>query len=203
MDNNGAQVSTQAQAPRGINHLVLNVRNLEVSHKFWTETIGFKCVAALKPIPGRKRPKMRFYSGIDAHGDVTHHDLALAEVAQTGESGSPEEWNLMSNRPGINHVAICWPDRESWLKQVAFLQSKGVPFHRRVNHGMTHSVYISDPDGHGIEVLYELPREVWEGDIDGAQNYAENLPTEGAEALIDRMDNPVFAGAAQPEVSRV
>jgi len=202
MTDNGAQVPTQAQAPRGINHLVFNVRNLEVSHKFWTEIIGFKCVAALKPIPGRKRPKMRFYSGIDAHGDVTHHDLALAEVAQTGESGSPEEWNLMSNRPGINHVAICWPDRESWLKQVAFLQSKGVPFHRRVNHGMTHSVYISDPDGHGIEVLYELPREVWGSDIDGAQNYAENLPTEGAEALIDRMDNPVFAGAAQPEVSR-
>jgi catechol 2,3-dioxygenase len=202
MTDNGAQVPTQAQSPRGINHLVLNVRNLEASHKFWTEIIGFKCVAALKPIPGRKRPKMRFYSGVDAHGDVTHHDLALAEIAQTGESGSPEEWNLMSNRPGINHVAICWPDRESWLKQVAFLQSKGVPFHRRVNHGMTHSVYISDPDGHGIEVLYELPREVWGGDIDGAQNYAENLPTEGAEALIDRMDNPVFAGSAQPEVSR-
>jgi len=203
MTDNGAQVPTQAQSPRGINHLVLNVRNLEASHTFWTEVIGFKCVAALKPIPGRKRPKMRFYSGVDAHGDVTHHDLALAEIAQTGESGSPEEWNLMSNRPGINHVAICWPDRESWLKQVAFLQSKGVPFHRRVNHGMTHSVYISDPDGHGIEVLYELPREVWGGDIDGAQNYAENLPTEGAEALIDRMDNPVFDGASQPEVARV
>ena len=203
MTDNGAQVPTQAQSPRGINHLVLNVRNLEASHTFWTEVIGFKCVAALKPIPGRKRPKMRFYSGVDAHGEVTHHDLALAEIAQTGESGSPEEWNLMSNRPGINHVAICWPDRESWLKQVAFLQSKGVPFHRRVNHGMTHSVYISDPDGHGIEVLYELPREVWGGDIDGAQNYAENLPTEGAEALIDRMDNPVFDGASQPEVARV
>ena len=198
MTDNGAQVPTQAQSPRGINHLVLNVRNLEASHKFWTEVIGFKCVAALKPIPGRKRPKMRFYSGVDAHGDVTHHDLALAEIAQTGESGSPEEWNLMSNRPGINHVAICWPDRESWLKQVAFLQTKGVPFHRRVNHGMTHSVYISDPDGHGIEVLYELPREVWEGDIDGAQNYAEQLPTEGPEALIDKTENPVFDGKAEP-----
>ena len=202
MTDNGAQVPTQAQSPRGINHLVLNVRDIEASHKFWTEIVGFKCVAALKPIPGRKRPKMRFYSGVDAHGDVTHHDLALAEIAQTGESGSPEEWNLMPNRPGINHVAIAWPDRESWLKQLAYLQTKGVPFHRRVNHGMTHSVYISDPDGHGIEVLYELPREVWEGDIDGAQNYAENLPTEGDEALIDRMDNPVFAGAAQPEVAR-
>ena len=55
MDN-----ANQAQAPRGINHLVLNVRNMEVSHKFWTEVLGFKCVAALKQVPGgRKRPNMR------------------------------------------------------------------------------------------------------------------------------------------------
>lgn len=183
---------TQAQTPRGVNHVVLNVRDLEVSHRFWTEIIGFKCVAALKPIPGRPRPKMRFYSGVDAHGDVTHHDLALAEVPADTPSDERGTWSLMPAHVGINHVAIAWPDRESWLKQVEFLQSKGVTFHRRINHGMTHSVYISDPDGHGIEVLYELPREVWQGDIDAAQNYAEVLPTEGPEALIDKTDNPVF-----------
>jgi catechol-2,3-dioxygenase len=186
-----------AQPPRAINHVVLNVRDLEASHRFWTEILGFRCVAELKPIPGRTRPKMRFYSGVDANGAVTHHDLALAEVPATERNGGPErgEWSLMPGRIGLNHVAIAWPDRESWLKQVAFLQSRGVRFHRRVNHGMTHSVYISDPDGHGIEVLYELPREVWEGDIDGAQNYSEQLPTEGDESLVDRTDNPVFDGA--------
>jgi catechol 2,3-dioxygenase len=64
---------------------------------------------------------------------------------------------------------------------------------------MTHSVYISDPDGHGIEVLYELPREVWENDIDAAQNYSEQLPTQGDAALVDRTDNPVFdERAARP-----
>ncbi len=62
--------------------MVLNVRDLEVSHRFWTEIIGFRCVAELKPIPGRQRPKMRFYSGLDANGDVTHHDLALAEIPE-------------------------------------------------------------------------------------------------------------------------
>jgi catechol-2,3-dioxygenase len=185
--------TTQAQTPRGVNHIVLNVRDLEVSHRFWTEIIGFKCVAELKPIPGRPRPKMRFYSGVDAHGDVTHHDLALAEVPADTPSDERGTWSLMPARVGINHVAIAWPDRESWLKQVEFLQSKGVTFHRRINHGMTHSVYISDPDGHGIEVLYELPREVWQGDIDAAQNYSEALPTEGPEALVDKTDNPVFA----------
>ncbi len=186
-----------AQAPRGVNHLVLNVRDLEVSHRFWTEILGFKCVAQLKPIPGRTRPKMRFYSGVDAHGDVTHHDLALCEVPKAATSeGEPERWDLMPSRVGINHVAIAWPDRESWLKQLAFLKEKGVAFHRRVNHGMTHSVYISDPDGHGIEVLYELPRDVWEKDIEGAQNYAEMLPTEGDETLIDKTENPVFGDPA-------
>ena len=180
----------QAQTPRGVNHLVLNVRNLDVSHQFWTDVIGFKCVAALKPRPGRL--KMRFYSGVSQHGDVSHHDLALAEIEDTA-SGPEGEWSMKPRAIGLNHVAVCYPDRDTWLRQLEHLQAKGVKFHRRVNHGMTHSVYISDPDGYGIEVLYELPREVWEHEIDGAQNYAEQLPTEGPEAMIDRTDNPVFS----------
>ena len=30
--------------PAGINHLVINVRDMEESHKFWTEVLGFKQV---------------------------------------------------------------------------------------------------------------------------------------------------------------
>ena len=186
-----------AEPPRGINHVVLNVRNLETSHRFWTDVMGFRCVGELKSVPGRSRPKMRFYSGVSADGQVTHHDIALAEVppASGGAAGDGGTWSLLPGAVGLNHVAVAWPDRESWLRQLEFLREKGVPFHRRVNHGMTHSVYISDPDGHGIEVLYELPREVWEHDIDAAQNYVEHLPTEGPESLDDRTDNPVFTGA--------
>ena len=74
-----------------------------------------------------------------------------------------------------------------------FLQSRGIVFDRRVNHGMTHSLYIHDPNGYGVELLYDLPREIWEGDIDAALNWAEQLPTEGPEALVDRTDGlPVF-----------
>jgi len=182
-------MSDQAITPRGINHLVLNVRDLEVSHRFWTEIIGFRLVAELKNRPF----KMRFYSGVSEHGDVTHHDLALAEAPP--DAAGQDAWSMQPRRIGLNHVAIAWPDRESWLRQIEFLQKKGVKFLRRVNHGMTHSVYIEDPDGHGIEVLYELPRDVWENDIDAAQNFSERLPTEGPEALVDTTENPVFGRA--------
>ena len=183
----------EAITPVGINHLVLNVRDIEESHAFWTEIMGFKQVGELHPRPDRLNPPtMRFYSG-DHSGKMNHHDLALMEMPNLP---SPSEWSMSGNAMAINHVAITLPNREAWLQQVAFLQSKGVTFHRRINHGMTHSVYISDPNGYGIEVLYELPRDVWEGDIDAALNYAENLPTEGAEALIDTTENvPVFGKA--------
>jgi catechol 2,3-dioxygenase len=183
----------EAITPVGINHLVLNVRDIEESHAFWTETMGFKQVGELHPRPDRPNPpKMRFYSG-DHSGKMNHHDLALMEMPNLPP---PSEWSMSDNTLAINHVAITFPDREAWLQQIAFLQSKGVEFHRRINHGMTHSVYISDPNGYGIEVLYELPREVWEGDIDAALNYAEALPTEGADALVDETDKiPVFGKA--------
>ena len=191
-DTHGPSAPARAETPVGINHVVLNVRNLEESHRFWTEVMGFRQVAELRPRPGRPPMKMRFYSGL-RHGEVSHHDLALMEVpAPDAPSTNAEAWSLNPTRVGVNHVAITWPDRESWLKQIAFLQSKGVPFHLRINHGMTHSAYISDPNGYGIEVLYELPREVWGDDIDAAQNYSERLPTEGDAALTDRTDNPVF-----------
>lgn len=197
MSDRGTPTSgLHAETPRGVNHLVLNVRDLEVSHRFWTEVMGFRMVGELKGRPWR----MRFYSGVDAAGNVTHHDLALAEVlregAADGDGGRP--WEMLPKRTGLNHVAVAWPDRESWLRQLAFLQSRGVPFLRRVNHGMTHSVYIEDPDGHGIEVLYELPREIWEHDIEAAQNFSERLPNEGREALVDRTDNPVFGPVPAP-----
>ena len=179
------------RTPTGVNHIVLNVRNLEESHKFWTEIVGFKQVGELKATPKRPNPpKMRFYSGDRGGGTMNHHDVALVE--NTSLPAPPAEWSMFGMPCAVNHIAVAMPNREAWLEHVAYLQDKGVKFDRRVEHGMTHSLYIHDPNGYGIEILYELPREVWEGDIDAALNYAEALPTEGKEALADRTDVPVF-----------
>ena len=71
-------------------------------------------------------------------------------------------------------------------------------FDRRVEHGMTHSLYIHDPNGYGVELVYDLPREVWEGDVDAALNYVAIVPTEGKEALVDNVDVPVFRANSAP-----
>jgi len=183
--------------PAGLNHLVLNVRNLDESHRFWTEVLGFKQVGEIKATPQRPNPpKMRFYSG-DHSGQMNHHDVALVENADL--PAPPAEWGMFGMPCAINHIAITLPNREAWLRQLEYLQSRGVKFNRRVEHGMTHSLYINDPNGYGVELLYELPREVWEGDIDAALNFAVAVPTEGAEALADRTEDvPVFR-AAQPQ----
>jgi len=181
--------------PRGINHLVLNVRNLEESHKFWTEVVGMQQVGELKPSPNRPNPpRMRFYSGTGA-GGTHHHDMALVENPSLPEP--PVEWSMVGMPMAINHIAITYPNREAWLQQLTYLQAKGVKFDRRVEHGMTHSLYIHDPNGYGVELLYDLPREIWERDIDAALNFAVALPTEGAEALVDRTaDLPVFGATS-------
>jgi catechol 2,3-dioxygenase len=185
----------QAVTPRGINHLVLNVRDLEESHRFWTEIIGFRQVGELKPTPQRPHPpKMRFYSG-DRGGQTHHHDIALVENRDL--PAPPTDWKMFGMPLAVNHIAITLPDREAWSRQLAYLQAKGVKFDRRVEHVMTHSLYIHDPNGYGVELLYDLPRDVWEGDIDAALNYVKVLPTEGAEALVDGTDNLPKFGTAQ------
>ena len=185
-------MARKAVTPVGLNHLVLNVRNLEESHRFWTEVIGFIQVAELHATPARPNPpKMRFYSGDHGGGTLSHHDLALMEVP--GLPTPPAAGFTPANPCAVAHVAVTLPGRQAWLEQLAFLQERGIAFDRRIEHGMTHSVYIHDPNGYGIELLYDLPREIWEGDIDAAQNYAAVLPTEGPEALQDRTEGiPVF-----------
>jgi catechol 2,3-dioxygenase len=182
---------TNPVAPIGINHLVINVRNMAESHRFWTEIIGLKQVGQIKPRGDRGPTRsMQFYSA-DHDGQLTHHDIALMEFP---DLPAPAADGTLTS--AIGHIAIALPNREAWLRQLAYLQSKGVKFERRVEHGMTHSLYIRDPNGYSVELLYELPREMWEGNIQDALNHYVALPTEGEAALEDRVEGvPVFAPA--------
>jgi len=172
----------------GVNHLVLNVRDIEVSHRFWTEVMGWEHHGTLDP----KRRIMRFYRATP----TSHHDLALVQVDDPAEQPEVQRWSMAGRRAGINHIAITYPTREDFLAQLEHLRAHEVEFLVRGDHGMTHSVYIADPDGNGIEVLYELPPEVWEGDVNGALNYFNPLPLDGDESLQDSTDYKRFDTSA-------
>lgn len=172
-----------------VNHLVLTVRDIEASHRFYTEVLGFTRNGELTgPLAGST---MWFYQG---HPD-SHHDIALVQGKGALEPVEPWGGFFPEAKVGLNHVAIGYPTREEWLARIKHIQDIGVKFIIRGNHGMTHSVYISDPDGNGIEVLYEVPKEVWEHDVNGALNYFEMLPTEGPGSTADDTDYHRFETA--------
>ena len=176
--------TTRPGRSSGVNHLVLNVRDIEASHRFYTEILGWEHHGTLDP----KRRIMRFYRATPD----SHHDLALVQVDHPEQEPPVARWSMAGSRAGINHIAITFPSRDEFLAQLEHLRANGVEFLVRGDHGMTHSVYIADPDGNGIEVLYEVPPEVWEADVNGALNYFAPLPLDGPESLQDSTAYKVF-----------
>lgn len=175
--------------PKGptLQHLALMVRDIEASHRFYTDVLGLEQCGKVN----RPDVDFRFYRGAPDR----HHDFALVQIPDPSAFPPPNlAWNMVENKVGINHIAICYPSREAFLERLRVLRDHNVEFRVRGNHGMTHSVYVADPDGNGIEVLYELPEDVWVGDVNGALNYFQNLPLDGEESLQDDTDYQRFTG---------
>jgi catechol 2,3-dioxygenase-like lactoylglutathione lyase family enzyme len=122
MAEQAAKCADDRTTPVGINHVVLNVRDIEESHHFWTDIVGLKQVGALKPRGDMgETPRMRFYSG-DHDGKFTHHDVALVENPNLPPPG---EWGLFGKPVAINHIAIAMPNREAFVAKLAELKEKG------------------------------------------------------------------------------
>jgi catechol-2,3-dioxygenase len=173
---------TRASRP-SVNHLVLAVRDIELSHRFYCDVLGFEQCGTFKS-ERQPNPTMRFYRGHPEH----HHDIALQEILDPTTAPPIQPWHIFADSPGLAHLAIGYDSREEWLAQLEHIQAMNVPIALRGNHGMTHSAYILDPDGHGIEVVYDVPAEVWEGDVDAALSHFEMLPNAGPETLQDSTD---------------
>ena len=149
----------KAQTPRGLNHLVLNVSAMEVSHRFYTEMLGFRHVATSTRLRSDNLAPMRFYSGAK-EGRLTHHDFALYELAVL-DTGTEQR---------LDHLAIEYGSEREWLEQIRFLHGRGVRLHTMIERGATWSIHTEDPDGLSIELVYERPRVLWENDLQAALN---------------------------------
>ena len=128
--------------PNHLGHVNIYVRNAEISHKWYEDILGLHTYDF---VPGRA-------AFMAANLDESH-EIALMEV---GENAALP----MKGQVGLNHMAWRMENLEDLKEFYVRLQEKGVEMTPR-DHGISMGIYFSDPDGNGIEVYYELPRQQW------------------------------------------
>jgi len=147
-------------ALRGINHIVLKVRNLEASDRFYREVLGLERV-------GERGPMWFYRAG--AH----HHDLALVEVGVSAIAPPRQA-------TGLFHFCLDISDETSLALLYRRCREAGVAVLGTADHTIMRSFYVQDPDGNVVELGVDVPREEWADEAAPfARDYAYALP--GAE----------------------
>ena len=91
-----------------------------------------------------------------------HHHLGLNTWESRGGSPPP------SGSTGLYHVAIVYPTRALLADALRRLQKAGVPIEGASDHGVSEAIYLRDPDGNGVELYWDRPREQWPRAADGS-----------------------------------
>lgn len=66
---------------------------------------------------------------------------------------------------GLYHFALLLPGRADLARWLAHAARDRVSLAGVADHYVSEAIYLSDPDGHGIEIYRDRPREVWEGKV--------------------------------------
>jgi catechol 2,3-dioxygenase len=66
---------------------------------------------------------------------------------------------------GLYHFALLVPERADLARWLAHAAREEVPLVGMSDHFVSEAIYLSDPDEHGIEVYWDRPRAVWEGQV--------------------------------------
>jgi catechol-2,3-dioxygenase len=132
---------------RGLGHVVLYVRDLEASRAFYGDVLGWPVVADID-LGGARAAA--FSAG------RTHHELLLLEVGPQATPVPP------GRRLGLYHVGIDVGDTDDDLRaMLRRLQDHDVTIVGAADHTITHSLYVTDPDGNEIELYVDVPGVDW------------------------------------------
>src|SRR5262245_12030333 len=66
---------------------------------------------------------------------------------------------------GLYHFALRVPERQELASWLAHAARDRVPLVGLSDHFVREALYLADPDGHGIEIYNDRPRELWEGKV--------------------------------------
>lgn len=132
-----------------IGHVHLTVSDLERALGFYRDLLGFE-------ITQRFDDDVAFLS---AGG--YHHHIALNTWAGKGAEAPPP------GRTGLYHLAVLFPNRHELAVVVKRLLDAKYPLLGASDHGVSDAVYLRDPDGNGVELYADRPKEEWPRDADG------------------------------------
>ncbi len=91
---------------------------------------------------------------------------------------------------GLYHVAILLPDRTALARTLRRLIDVGYPVEGAADHLVSEALYLSDPDGNGIELYRDRPREEWPRRDGSIRMGTERLDFEGIQAEMARDTRP-------------
>jgi catechol 2,3-dioxygenase len=143
-------VSDGAIDPRvDIGHVHLKVADIDRALAFYVGVLGFEEQA-------RYGDEAVFLS---AGG--YHHHIGLNTWESKGGSPSPP------GHTGLYHTAIRYPDRTALADALKRLVDAGIALDGASDHGVSEALYLRDPDGNGVELYRDRPREEWPRNPDG------------------------------------
>jgi catechol 2,3-dioxygenase len=148
-------------SPRRLGHVNLWVSNLERSIVFYEGTCGLELVRRERDL------KIAFHS----NGN-THHDIGMVEISRGvdryGRDGAVQISKDRGTAVGLNHLGWEMENEQELVEAFKRLQETKSPI-RAVDHLISHSIYLADPDGNGHEfyadelldwrTIYNLDRE--------------------------------------------
>jgi catechol 2,3-dioxygenase len=144
-----------------IGHVHLKVSNLDKALAFYVGILGFE-------IMQRYGSQAVF---ISAGG--YHHHIGLNTWYSKDAKPAP------ANAPGLFHTAILYPTRKDLATILQRLIDEKYPITGASNHGVSEAIYLNDPDGNGVELYWDKPRNLWPTNTDGSlQMITEQLDIE-------------------------
>lgn len=133
-----------------IGHVHLKVSDLDRALQFYRDLLGFE----LTTMYGENA------AFLSAGG--YHHHIGLNTWHSKGGPPAPR------NSAGLYHTAILYPTRKDLAEILRRLIDKGYPIDGASDHGVSEAIYLTDPDGNGVELYRDRPREEWKYAKDGS-----------------------------------
>lgn len=132
-----------------IGHIHLKVSDLSRSLGFYCGLLGFEVTTMYGD-------QAAF---ISAGG--YHHHIGLNTWHSEGQPPAPV------NSVGLYHTAIVYPERKDLAIIYNRLLKTNYLLTGASDHGVSEALYLNDPDGNGVELYWDRPKELWEYNPDG------------------------------------